>query len=134
MALGNKTKILVTFANIYDMPAEVGRDSMKGCSVEYYFYGEAGEALAPTISEDMTQPQGYRRSKVSMNYEKRAEIPVCPCICEGTFTMVTGSDGKPVMKLVDIEYVEPFDIAELVRIKDETAKKTAEAPKAGAGK
>lgn len=130
--IGNKMRILVTFANTYDMPAETGRDAMKGCIVHYYFLGDDGQAFAPQFSMDTVSPLGYQRSKVSMDYTMRAKIKSAPGIYDGSFAMTVGSDGKPVLKLIDLDYVESFDIRRLIKMDQEAdARKAAEKAESG---
>lgn len=112
--ISNKMKILITYAKVYDMPAEPGRDAMKGCSVHYFFYGENGEALTPFTEWDMALEVGFQRNKVSLDYPIRAKIPTAPGVYWGDFRMVTGGDGKPVIKLTDVEFIEPLDIKGLL--------------------
>lgn len=107
----SRMRILIFFANTYDMPAEPGRDAMKGCSVHYFFVGNDGKAFAPVEDWNIDTPVGYQRGKVAMDYSMRAKIPVAPGIYDGDFAMQVGGDGKPVIKLVDVKYLAPFDIA-----------------------
>lgn len=107
--ISSKMKILVTYASAYDMPAEAGRDAMKGCIVQYFFFGENGEGLQMMEENNVDLPIGYQRNKVSMDYAMRAKIQIAPAIYDGTFKMVTGGDGKPVLKLVDVDFVRLFD-------------------------
>ena len=44
VTLTNKAKIVILFANQYDMKDETG-DKLSGCSVHYMFWGEDGEVL-----------------------------------------------------------------------------------------
>lgn len=111
--ISNRMKIVVMYAKLYDMPAEVGRDAMKGCTVHYFFLGDSGKALKP-YSNDVDKEVGYQRSKVSLDYAMRAKIPVAPAIYDGVFEMTVGGDGKPVMKLVDLDYVENFDVSAMM--------------------
>lgn len=127
--ISNKMRILITFANTYDMPAEVGRDAMKGCSVHYFFIGNDGSALDPVTEWDVSRPVGYQRSKVSLDFAKRAKISVAPGIYDGTFEMVVGGDGKPVAKLVDVDYIEPFCIKDLLKLSEDKDRKAAAAVK-----
>ena len=127
--ISNKMRILITFANTYDMPAEVGRDAMKGCCVHYFFIGNDGSAMDPVTEWDVGLPVGYQRSKVSLDFAKRAKISVAPGIYDGVFEMVVGGDGKPVAKLVDVDLIEPFSLKDLLKLADERDKKAASAQK-----
>lgn len=98
----NKAKILVLFANCYDMVAD-GRQ-VAGCSVHYLFWGEQGEALLEQSEYDVSKSVGVQRAKVSMDSAMRVRVPIAPAIYEGTFETRVGGDGKPVLRLVDIAY------------------------------
>lgn len=98
----NKAKILVLFANNYDMVAD-GKQ-MTGCSVRYLFWGEHGERLLEQSEYDVSKSVGIQPAKVSMDAAMRVKVPICPAIYEGTFETRVGSDGKPVLRLVDIAY------------------------------
>ena len=109
--ISNRMKILVMYAGTYDMPAKDGQDAMKGCTVQYYFFGENGEQLSPVQNWDIQEAVGVQRNKVSLEYAMRAKIHTAPGLYYGDFQMVTGGDGKPVMKLRDIVFVEPFEVS-----------------------
>lgn len=113
--ISNKMKILVTFANTYDMPAETGRDAMKGCTVHYFFLGDDGEAFKPMPTVDPALPVGYQRSKVSLDYTMRGKIKTVPGVYDGDFIMTVGGDGKPTLKLVDLEYLQSLDVRSLLK-------------------
>lgn len=96
----NKMKILVTFANEWDMTADGGE---KGCTINYFFFGENGEMMkANSYTKGAI---GYQRAKVSLDYYKRDKLRKVPAIYDATMEMSVGSDGKPVMKVVDVDYV-----------------------------
>ena len=99
-----KTKILVLFANAYDMLDE-DKNKLVGCSVHYLFWGENGERLLEQSEWNPDEPVGIQRAKCSLDASARVKIPIAPAIYEGTFKMVVGGDGKPVMKLQDVAYV-----------------------------
>ena len=63
VTLTNKAKIVILFANQYDMKDEAG-NKLSGCSVHYMFWGEDGEVLASEAQFDPTQPVGDRKSVV----------------------------------------------------------------------
>lgn len=108
LELNNTMRILVTYAKTYDMPAEPGRDAMRGCTVHYFFLGQDGSEFQPFHEWDTALAVGYQRGKVSLDYPFRAKIPVAPGIYDGEFAMTVGGDGKPVARLVDLKFVEPF--------------------------
>ncbi len=98
-----KAKILVLFANKYDMLDEDKRP-LTGCSVHYLFWGENGERLLEESQWDPNKPVGVQRAKCSLDQSVRTKIPMAPAIYEGTFKMTVGGDGKPVMRLQDVAF------------------------------
>jgi hypothetical protein len=91
------------YSGLIDMEATKERDAVRGLSVEYYFYGNSGEMVQSKISADGVS--GTRRGKVFMSPEMQNKVSFIPGIYDGTFEMAIGSDGKPVLKLVDIDFV-----------------------------
>lgn len=98
-----KAKILVLFANAYDMLDE-NKNKLVGCTVHYLFWGEQGERLLEESQWDVSKPVGVQRAKCSLDSSIRTKIPMAPAIYEGTFKMTVGGDGKPVMKLQDVAF------------------------------
>lgn len=125
------------FANQYDMKDDSG-NKVTGCSVHYLFWGENGEALASEAEFDPTKPVGVQRAKCSLDPMFRNKIVVAPGLYEGTFEMVTGSDGKPVNRLRDVAFISHVEIKQKVlpgfyvqgMIQPETAPEARESGKA----
>lgn len=113
MEMKSQAKILVLFANAYDMTDERG-NRVNGCTVHYLFWGEGGEQLASSSELDLNKPVGMQRAKCSVDMNLRAKLQVAPAIYQGDFIMTTGSDGKPVLKLVDVAYVANVEMTEKV--------------------
>lgn len=90
VTLTNKAKIVILFANQYDMKDETG-DKLSGCSVHYMFWGEDGEVLASEVQYDPTKPVGVQRAKCSVDSVLRNKIVVAPGLYEGTFEMIVGA-------------------------------------------
>ena len=109
--LTSKAKIIITYAKTYDMPSENGREARRGTTVHYFFYGENGSGFKAVTSDKVNDPVGYQRAKVSLDYEKRSKIPTAPGVYDGTFEMKLGADGKPVLNLVDVDYLFPLELA-----------------------
>ena len=63
VTLTSKAKIVILFANQYDMKDEAG-DKLAGCSVHYMFWGENGEVLASEAEFDPTKPVGVQLSLI----------------------------------------------------------------------
>lgn len=102
--LKQKAKILVMYAMPYDMLNEK-QEQMKGCSVQYFFWGKDGEKLFPQVEWDTSKPLGMQRAKVSIDYTCRQKITVAPALYEGTFEMRVGGDGKAVARLIDVAFI-----------------------------
>lgn len=111
--MGLKAKILVLFANAYDMKGENG-EPVSGCSCHYLFWGESGETMIPQSEPDFNHSVGQQRAKVNLPYAMREKLQVVPAIYEGVFNMTTGSDGRPVMKLQDVSYYCDVSMVEKV--------------------
>ena len=107
-----KSKILLMYATEYDIKGEDGRQ-VTGCTLNYYFYGEHGEALKAIVGDKGSV--GYQRAKCSIDYVKRAAIVKAPAIYEADFVMVIGSDGKPVMKVENLQYVQDVNFVPVER-------------------
>lgn len=107
--LTSKAKIVILFANQYDMKDESG-NKLTGCSVHYLFWGEDGEAVASEAEFDPSKPVGVQRAKCSVESVLRNKIVVAPGLYEGTFEMTTGSDGKPVNRLRDVAFISHLEI------------------------
>lgn len=109
-----KFRIFLFYSGIVDMKADPkeGRDAINGISMEYLFYGEHGEQVEPTVSADGVS--GTRRGKSFLNPDKLHKVSYVPGIYDGTFEMTVDSKGKPVLKLLDVDFVAPA----LISMKD----------------
>jgi hypothetical protein len=95
-------RILLMYANEYDMKTDNG-DLVKGCTINYFFSGQNCEMLKTQYASGGSI--GYQRAKCSLDYEKREKIYAVPGIYDAQFMLTVGSDGKPVLKAVDLDYV-----------------------------
>lgn len=99
----DKMKILVMFVQELDIPASEGRDALRGTSIEYFFFGDNGEIVQPKLIVEDTA--GMRRGKSMLPPELIHKISYIPGIYDGTFEMTIGSNGKPTLKLTDLNFV-----------------------------
>ncbi len=102
MELTSKSKVVILYANTYDMVVDSG-ERLSGCTVEYYFYGEHGEALKPVFDAD-GGALGLRRSKSTLSFAMRDKLDYVPGVYEGTFSMTVNKDGKPQLVLTDVDF------------------------------
>lgn len=111
----NKTDILIFYANAIDSMDDSG-SSIKGCSVHYMFWDNMQYGQS---EPDVTKPVGMQRGKSWVDYSIREKIRIAPALYEGSFSMTVGSDGKVVLKLVDVAYkcnveIKPYLLKGLV--------------------
>lgn len=106
----SRMNVVIMFANPYEMKDEETKEVRTGLTVEYYIYGDKGEGLKPVAVAD-NGAAGIRRSKCSMDASMRNKLMFVPGIYDGEFEMTVGSDGKPTLKLVDIDYVGKCNIS-----------------------
>lgn len=103
MEFTNKVDIMIFYANAIDSTGEDG-GQICGCSVHFLFWGEDGTAMVGQSEPDVSKALGMQRGKAWLDVSIRNKIRIAPAIYEGTFTMAVGSDGKPILKLIDVAY------------------------------
>lgn len=103
----NKMRILVTFANQYDIQDD--RNSVKGMTLNYFFFGDHGEAFK-SMNDLNGGAVGYQRAKCSMDYSMRDKIKFVPGVYDAEMVMTVGSDGKPSLKVSDLEFVGQVNV------------------------
>lgn len=106
MNFETKTKIVLLYASRYAMPGDNGTVN-NGVSVAYLY----GDNLAPTMSADGSL--GQRPAKGSIPVGCWENIKQVPGIYEGYFTMSVSKDGKPTLKLIDMEYCGEVDLVQV---------------------
>lgn len=99
----DKQRILLMYANEYDMVSPQTGELVKGCTINYFFSGQNCEMLKTQYASGGSV--GYQRAKCSIDYDKREKIYAVPAIYDAQFMLTVGSDGKPVLKAVDLDYV-----------------------------
>lgn len=100
----NNMNIVVMFANPYSLKDEASGEVREGLSLEYYVHGENGEALKPVVDAG-SGALGIRRAKCSIGIDMKEKLMYVPGIYDAQFEMTVGSDGKPVLKVVAIDFV-----------------------------
>lgn len=97
----NEYEILVTYVNSWQM------DNNSGLTINYFMFGKNGEGFQPLQG---TGALGQQRAKCSLPADKRSKISWVPGIYNAQMTMSIGSDGKPVLKVEDLDFVSRVSI------------------------
>lgn len=97
--------VLVMYANPYEMKNEETGEIRRGLTVEYYIFGNGGQNMKAQASSDEGGSLGYRRMKSSMDITVKDKLMFVPGIYDGGFEMNVDKDGKPSLKLVDVDFV-----------------------------
>lgn len=105
----NNMNIVVMFANPYSLKDDSTGEIREGLSMEYYVYGQNGEALKPVVDAG-SGALGIRRAKCSLGADMKDKLMYVPGIYDAQFEMNVGSDGKPVLKVVTIDFVGKCNI------------------------
>lgn len=96
----DKMKILVTYAGIWKSD-----NGSSGMTLNYFIYGENGEMMISRM--DATGgPVGQQRAKSNQDTSMRNKISYVPGIYEAEMGFKIGSDGKPVLTVLDLEFVD----------------------------
>ena len=99
----NTFRILVTFCQPLDIPAEGGRDRIQGTQVKYLMAGEDLSMLE--TQRGYNCPLGYQNLKCFLDPAVMAQLTAAPAFYDCEFRMVAGADGKLVSKPVSFSYV-----------------------------
>lgn len=96
-------KIIVLYAGQFDMTNENGQQQ-RGTSVSYYF----ADQFHAQDNKDGTK--GMRPAKCTMDYHDMAKIPTAPALYNAKFSYKVGSDGKPVLRIDDLQLLGDVQI------------------------
>lgn len=105
-----KQRILLLYANQYSMKDDDGK-LIEGVSCNYYF----NTTLQAVGNADGSV--GMRAAKGSIPFELFFKIKKAPAIYEATFDMKVGGDGKPVLTIVDLDFIEEVAVVPVSDLK-----------------
>lgn len=94
-----KQKVIILFANQYEMTDEKTGERKNGTSIMYIFNTDL------ECMDNSDGSKGMRSAKSSSDYMLMHKVRRAPAMYEAEFSMKIGSDGKPVLKIEDLEYV-----------------------------
>lgn len=101
--MNNVFRVLVTFCQPLDIPAEGGRDRIQGTQVKYLMAGEDLSMLE--TQRGFNCALGYQNLKCFLEPDVMRQLTAAPAFYDCEFRMVAGSDGKLVSKPVSFTYV-----------------------------
>ena len=94
-----RMQIIVLYASQYEIPDERTGEINKGVTCNYYFNVDLH------AEDNRNGSKGTRPAKGSLEFLLMKKIVSAPALYEAEFEMSVGSDGKPVLKIVDLDYV-----------------------------
>lgn len=99
-----KMEIILLYAAEYRLPDERTGEIKEGVTCNYYFNVDLH-------AEDKTNgAKGTRPAKGAISAEVMKKIVSAPGLYEAEFEMNVGSDGKPVLKIIDLDYIADIAI------------------------
>lgn len=96
--------IVLLYANQYDMTDEQTGERTRGTSLSYYF----NTGFEPIHNSDGSK--GLRPAKSSSDWMLMTKINAAPALYKATFEMSIGSTMKPVLKIVDLDFVSNIEV------------------------
>lgn len=99
-----ETDIIVLYAGQYDMVDKATGQRSSGTSISYYLNTD----LEQLDNTDGTK--GMRPAKGSSDFNLMSKIPKAPGLYHAKMTMKVGGDGKPVLSIVDLQYLTDVKI------------------------
>jgi hypothetical protein len=109
--LATKAQIIVFSADAMKSDTKDGK--IEGMSVFYTFNTTFESVCNNPLS------YGQKPGKIWMDYERIEKIVSAPGKYIGTFGMKVGSDGKPVLVLKDLDYINDIKLTDVVYPKPE---------------
>ncbi len=124
-----ETQIIVLYASQYEIPDDTTGEIKRGVTCNYYFKDYF------TAKNNDNGSKGMRPAKGSMDFALMDKIKFAPALYNAKFEMTIGSDGKPVLKVADLDYVSDVYIGIVAEKADGTdAQDPAQEPSPSAGR
>nr|DAF67647.1 MAG TPA: hypothetical protein [Inoviridae sp.] len=94
-----KQQIILLYAGQYQILEEKTGEIKSGVTMNYYFNVDL-------VAEDNTNgTKGTRPAKSSADYDLMNKVVKAPGLYDAEFSMNIGSDGKPVLKICDLDFI-----------------------------
>lgn len=106
-------QIILLYAGQYSILDEKTGTINQGVTCNYYFN-------VNLVAEDNTNgTKGTRPAKSSCDYNLMSKIVKAPGLYNAEFSMNIGSDGKPVLKICDLEFLSEIVMQPVSMVKPE---------------
>ena len=100
-----KMQIILLYAGQYQITDETTGEIKQGVTCNYYFNTDLH------AEDNKNGSKGTRPAKGSIDFGLMSKITSAPGLYDAEFEMNVGSDGKPVLKILDLDYVSDVVIA-----------------------
>lgn len=108
-----KMQIILLYASQYSIADERTGVITQGVTCNYYFNTDLK-------AEDNTNgSKGTRPAKGSLDFNLMQKVVAAPALYDAEFQMAVGSDGKPVLKIVDLDYISDVSIVPVGMVEKE---------------
>lgn len=94
-----KTQIILLYASQYSIVDEKTGVINQGVTCNYYFNTDLH------AEDNQNGSKGTRPAKGTLPASLFGKIVSAPALYDASFEMNVGSDGKPVLRIVDLDYV-----------------------------
>lgn len=99
-----ESQIILLYAARYEIVDERTGVFNRGITCNYYFNTDL------KAEDNANGSKGTRPAKGNLDYALWDKIVAAPAIYNAKFEMTVGSDGKPVLKIADIDYLNDAKI------------------------
>lgn len=97
-------QIILLYAGQYQITDESTGEVKQGVTCNYYFNTDL------RAEDNKNGSKGTRPAKGSIDFILMKKIKSAPALYNAKFEMNIGSDGKPVLKILDLDYVSDIFI------------------------
>lgn len=98
-----RQRIILLFANAYQMTDDTGK-RLEGVTCNYYFNTDLSAV------DNVNGSVGTRPAKGNMPYETFLKVRKAPALYDAEFELSVDKDGKPILKIIDVEFIEEVRI------------------------
>lgn len=99
-----RQQIIILYAAQYSMVDERTGEINQGVTCNYYFNTNL------SVEDNVNGSKGTRPAKGTLDFLLMGKIKKAPALYDAEFSMTIGSDMKPVLKIVDLDFLSEVSI------------------------